>query len=87
MKMETWFLVMALYHGGEVSTSFSKPVLLGPMPNMEICLKVASAMEQAGHGNIMAGCSIQYETSGSVTIPSPTINGCNSITCNNNFAR
>jgi hypothetical protein len=59
--METWFLIMAMYAGGTVRDSLSLPVQLGPMPSMEVCLDVAQAMERAGKGRVMAGCSIQYE--------------------------
>jgi len=57
--METWFLVIAIYSGGTVSTSFGTPSTLGPMPSMNVCLDVAQAMERAAKGHIVAGCSIQ----------------------------
>ena len=71
--METWVLIMAIYAGGTVRDSLSLPVQLGPMPSMEVCLDVAQAMERAGKGHVMAGCSIQYsissESSGGAWVP------------------
>lgn len=65
--METWFLVMAMYAGGAVTSSFSSTTLLGPMPSMEVCLDVANAMERAGKGRVMAGCTIQYSGTNAAT--------------------
>lgn len=65
--METWFLIMAMYAGGTVADSFSLPTQLGPMPSMDICLDVAQAMERAGKGRVMAGCTIQYKSTTATT--------------------
>lgn len=51
--MQTWMLVIAIYTGG----AFGPQTTLGPMPNLDLCLDVASAAERAGKGHVMAGCT------------------------------
>jgi hypothetical protein len=53
--MEQWILVMALMAGNQMG---GRIVELGPMQSMELCLKVAYAIELTSKGEIFAGCTV-----------------------------
>ena len=62
--METWVLVMAVYASSAQPDTYALPVEVGPMPSYQVCMDVAHAVRRAGHGRVVADCTVMVVDDG-----------------------